>query len=59
MILYILSILLQSLLGAFYYIEAVVLLEDFHDALHHVDGYIGNVYYYESSKITSAYHTAA
>lgn len=50
---------MQSLLGVFYYIEAAVLMEDFHDALHHTHGYIENVYYYESSEITSAYRTAA
>lgn len=49
---------MQSLLGAFYYIEAAVLMEDFHDDLHHTHGYM-DVYYYQSSEITSAYHTAA
>ena len=36
-----------------------MLLEDFHDALHHVHGYMDSVQYYESSEVTSAYHTAA
>ena len=34
-------------------------MEDFHDALHHMHGYMDNVHYYKSSEITAAYHTAA
>ena len=50
---------MQSVLGGFYYIEAAVLLEDFHDSLHHEEGYFESLHYYSASDITSAYHTAA
>lgn len=50
----------QGLLGAFYYIEAAVLLEDFHEAVPHShDGPFYDVHFYKSSDITAAYHDAA
>lgn len=55
------SVLYQFLLGGFYYVEAAVLLEDFHEALpHNDDGYFGHdVHYLASSDVTAAYHNAA
>lgn len=57
----------QFLLGGFYYIEAVVLLEDFIDKVpametngtHPGITYFSDITYYNASDITSAYRNAA
>lgn len=59
---------MQFLLGIFYYIEAAVLFEDFYEAgfFKKDDKYfephyphLGEVHYYDSTKVTEAYHNAA
>ena len=51
---------MQFLLGAFYYIEAAVLFEDFHDKLHPIEhGQIEGIEYFNSTEVTHAYQTAA